>query len=74
MPTLVQFGTERTRSLKEYIKMQRNRPNGTAYLPPLTFRFLPDTMPRYPRKHDKYFVDGGTHFPARFLISSIENY
>lgn len=41
---------------------------------PITFNlpcaeFLPDTMPRYPRKNDLYFTQGGTNFPDRWKVS-----
>jgi len=29
---------------------------------------LPDTMPRFPRSHDRYYTDGGTHWPNRQLV------
>lgn len=36
-----------------------------------TWRELPDTMPRHPCMHDKYYVDGGTNWPARVIVSDL---
>lgn len=36
---------------------------------PVTRRFLPSTLPRFPRSHDKMYADGGTHFPDRWVFN-----
>lgn len=30
---------------------------------------LPDTTPRYPRSHDRYYTDGGSFWPRRIMIA-----
>lgn len=31
-------------------------------------QYLPDTMSKYPRAHDRYYVDGGQHWPFRGIF------
>jgi hypothetical protein len=31
-------------------------------------RFIPSSMPRHPRSHDRMYLDGGTHWPDRWMF------
>jgi hypothetical protein len=35
---------------------------------PHSVQFLPDTKPKFPRSHDRYYAEGGTHWPDRWVL------
>lgn len=65
-PIHVYLRWSRAEALTDYVLRSAGSLEAVDFTVP-ELRFAADTMPRFPRSHDKYFSEGGTHAPDRWI-------
>lgn len=69
MTTTVYIGSKGS-ALADYLTIRYGLEVPIGYELPEA-KFLPSTMPRYPRAHDRFYADGGSHWPDRWVLSEV---